>query len=80
MADWCELLEFLESRNPFSDNCSLRSIATGINAVVSVNADTAKYVGEKILTSKRVATQLQEKKYQAVTLSTSAGNVNNETI
>ena len=44
-------LEFIESRTPFSDNCSLRSIATGINAVISVNVDTAKYEGEKILTS-----------------------------
>ena len=49
----CELLEFLESRNPFSDNCSLRSIATGINAGISVNVDTTKEVGEKILTSMR---------------------------
>ena len=51
MADPCELLEFLESRNPFSDNCSLRSIATGINAGISVNVDTAKDVGDNILTS-----------------------------
>ena len=51
MADSCELFEFLESRNPFSDNYSLRSIATGINAGISVNVDTATYVGEKILTS-----------------------------
>ena len=51
MADTCELLEFLESRNPFSDNYSLRSIATGINAGISVNVDTAKDVGEKILAS-----------------------------
>ena len=28
MTDSCELLEFLEYRNPFSDNCSFRSIAT----------------------------------------------------
>ena len=33
MRDSCELLEFLESRNQFSDNCSLRSIATGIKLV-----------------------------------------------
>ena len=51
MTDSCELLEFLESRNLFSDNYSLRSIATGINAGISVNVNTAKYVGEKILTS-----------------------------
>ena len=51
MTDSCELLEFLESRNPFSDNYSFGSIATGINAGISVNVDTAKDVGEKILTS-----------------------------
>ena len=45
------LVEFLESRNPFSDNYSLRSIATGINAGSRVNVDTTKEVGEKILTS-----------------------------
>ena len=48
--DSCELLVFLESRNPFSDNCSLRSIVTGINSGSRVNVDTAKEVGEKILT------------------------------
>ena len=35
MTHLCELLEFLESRNSFSDNCSLKSIATGINAGIS---------------------------------------------
>ena len=83
MADSCELLEFLESRNLSSDNCSLRSIATGINAVISVNVDTAKYVEEKILTSMAQQKVLQHcftKKDQAVTLSTSAVKINNETI
>ena len=42
MADACELLKFLESRISFSDNCSLRSIVTGINAGSSVNVDTEK--------------------------------------
>ena len=42
MTDSCELFEFLESRNSFGDNCSLRSIATGINAGISGNVDTAK--------------------------------------
>ena len=50
MTDSYELLEFLESRNPFSDNCSLRSVATGINAGISVNVGTAKEVGKMILT------------------------------
>ena len=83
LTDSCELLEFLESRNPFSDNCSLRSIATGINAGISVNVDTAKHVGEKILTSMAQQKVLQhrfKKKDQAVTLSTSAVKLNNETI
>ena len=83
MADSCEILEFLESGNPFSDNCSLRSIATGINAGISVNVDTATNVGEKILASMAQQKVLQhsfKKKHQAVTLSTSAVKVNNETI
>ena len=42
MVDSCELLEFLESRNPFSDNCRLRIVVTGINADSSVIVDTAQ--------------------------------------
>ena len=83
MRDSCELLEFLESRNPFSDNCRLRSIATGINAGISVTVDTAEEVGRNILTSMAQQNVLQhsfKKKDQAVTLSTSAVKVNNETI
>ena len=83
MTDSCELLEFLEYRNPFSDNCSLQSIPTGINAVIRVNVDTAKDVGEKILTSMAQQKVLQhdfKKKYQAVTLSTTAVKVNAKTI
>ena len=67
----------------FSGNCSLRSSATGINAGISVNVDTAKDVGEKILTSmaqQKVLKHSFKKKDQAVTLSTSAVKVNNETI
>ena len=48
MTDSCEQLKFLASRNPFSDNCSLRTIAKGINAGISVNVDTATEVGENI--------------------------------
>ena len=51
MTDSSELLEFLESRSLFSDNCRLRSIATRINAGISVNVDNIKEVGENILTS-----------------------------
>ena len=83
MTDSCEPFEFLESRNSFSDNCGLWSIATGINAGISGNVDTAKEVGEKILTSMAQQNVLQhsfKKKGQAVTLGTSAVKVNNESI
>ena len=60
MTDSCELLEFLESRNTFSDSCSLRSIATGINDGISVNVDTAKEVGKNILTSMAQQNVLQQ--------------------
>ena len=68
MADTCEMLECLQSRNPVSDNCNLRSIATGINAENRVNVDTAKTVGANILekiiqmVQKRPAAHLQEKR------------------
>ena len=81
--DSYELLEFLESRNPFIDNCRLRSIGTGINAGISENVDTAHKVEEKTLTPMAQQNVLQhsfKKKDQAVTLSTSAVKVNNETI
>ena len=42
VADSCELLAFLEYRNSFSDNCSMRIIVTGMNAGSRVNVDTAK--------------------------------------
>ena len=83
MTEACELLEFLESRNSFSDNCSLRSIAKGFNAGISGNVDTAKEVGENILTLMAQQHMLQhsfKKRDQAVTLSTSAVKVNNESI
>ena len=63
MTDSCQLLEFLESLDSFSDNCSLRSLAAGINAGISVNVDTAKDVGKKVNgAAESVATQLQEKR------------------
>ena len=51
MTDTCELLKFMESRNPFSKNCCLHSIATGINADSKVNVDRAKCIGDNILKS-----------------------------
>ncbi|KAG1663714.1 ERO1-like protein beta [Nymphon striatum] len=83
MTDTCQLLEFLEPRNPFSDNKSLRNIATGVNADDRVNADNARDVGDKILTSmvdKHVLEYTFKKTNQAVTMSTSVVKINNEAI
>ncbi|KAJ8038015.1 hypothetical protein HOLleu_18978 [Holothuria leucospilota] len=83
MADICELVEFLETRNPFSDAQSLRSIATGINADGRVTVDTAKDVVECILDSmvgKSVLEHTFRKKDQAVTLNTSVIKTNNDTV
>ena len=49
MKDTKSLLSFFEERDPFSDDCSLRNIATGVTAIDTVNADVAKEVGNKIL-------------------------------
>ncbi|KAJ8034445.1 hypothetical protein HOLleu_21289 [Holothuria leucospilota] len=81
MADICELVEFLETRNPFSDAQSLRSIATDADGRVTV--DTAKDVGEGILDSmvgKSVLEHTFRKKDQAVTLNTSVIKINNDTV
>lgn len=83
MTDTCELLEFLETRNPFSDNKSLRNIATGVNADDRVNSDDARDVGDKILTSmvdKHVLDYTFRKTNQTVTMSTSVVKINNETV
>ena len=83
MADTCELLEFLESRNPFSNNNSLRSIATDINADSKVNVDKARNIGDNILksiTGKRVLEHTFKRKDQVVTLTASAVKINNEQI
>ena len=83
MAEICKLLEFLESRNTFSDSCSLRSIATGVIAGSSVNVDTVKGVGDKIFTSIMQQNVMQpsfKRNVHAVTLITPAASVNNEII
>ena len=49
--DNTKLLGFLQERNPFDQDSSLRNIATGVTADKSVNADKAKEVGCKILGS-----------------------------
>ena len=43
------LLDFLEDRNPFTEDTELRSIASGVVADKKVNADAGRRVGEKII-------------------------------
>ena len=50
--DWKDtltVLQYLQERNPFSTDPSLRSIATGVNAHSTVTVDTALAVGNAIL-------------------------------
>ena len=44
-----ELLKFLQSRNPFTDDRCLRSISTGVTADNEVNVDKAHEIGSQIL-------------------------------
>ena len=43
------LLSFLEDRNPFASDQTLRNLCTEVTAHFIVNADTAKDVGKDIL-------------------------------
>lgn len=70
-----EIITFLSLRNPFSADPSLRSITTGIVAEDNVNADKAKEVGEKILSSltgKNVYDHSFRGKDQVVTMASKA--------
>lgn len=40
--DTLKILSFLQERNPFTDDKSLRNIETGVTAESSVNVDKAK--------------------------------------
>ena len=53
MKDTVTILRALAAHNPFSldTNNNLRNIMNGVNADSNANADTAKSVGEKILSS-----------------------------
>jgi hypothetical protein len=42
---------FLEERNPFINEENFRNIETGVSATMDVNADNAKQVGDRILSS-----------------------------
>ena len=52
--DWKDTLAvvlYLQERNPFSNDPSLRNIATGVHAHPTLNVDTAHTVGSAILKS-----------------------------
>jgi len=72
MKDTFTIHTFLKARNPFSlNNHSLKNIDNGVIAGATVNADTAKDVGQKILQSmigQSTSTYSFKKKSQAVTL------------
>ena len=51
ISDMKSLAVFLEARNPFDSDPSLRSISSGVIADESMNVDGAKQVGESILKS-----------------------------
>ena len=70
-----EIVTLLSLRNPFSADPSLRSVTTGIVAEHNVNADKAKEVGEKILSSltgKNVYDHSFRRKDQVVTMASKA--------
>uniref|UniRef100_UPI00358ECD2A uncharacterized protein n=1 Tax=Myxine glutinosa TaxID=7769 RepID=UPI00358ECD2A len=72
--DWKDtltVLSYLQEHNPFSNDPSFRNIATGENALSTVNVDTAQSVGTAILKSMDGLTPAEftfKRKDQAVTL------------
>ena len=74
--DWKDTLavvQYLQERNPFSNDTSLRNIATGVHAHPTFNVDTAHTVGSAILKSMEGKTSDEHtfrRKDQAVTLGT----------
>jgi hypothetical protein len=73
---------FLEERNPFINEENLRNIETGVSATMDVNADNAKQVGDRILSSmesKSVSEYSFKRKNQTVTLQDKPTSVDIET-
>ena len=78
--DWKDthaVLKYLQERNPFTSDPSLRNISTGVHAHSTVNVDQAKDVGKTILASmegKTAAEYSFKRNNQAVTLDTNSAN------
>ena len=76
--DWKDiqtLLSYLQERSPFSSDPILRNICTGVHAHSTVNVDTAKVVGNAILSSMEGTTPADftfKRNRQAITLDTKA--------
>ena len=74
--DWKDTLavvQYMQERNPFSNDPSLRNIATGVHAHPTVNVDTAHSIGAAILKSmegKMSDEHTFRRKDQVVTLDT----------
>ena len=69
------VVQYLQERNPFSNDPNLRNIATGVHAHPTVNVDTAHSVGAAILKSMEGKTSDEHtfrRKDQIVTLGTKA--------
>ena len=77
-------MEFFRDRNPFENIDTLCNIANGVHASAAVNADSAKEVGEAIITKMtgaRISDHSFKRKDQAVTLATKMTvNVSGEAI
>ena len=73
MKDTKTILEFIEARDPFGEDSTLRSIVTGVFADNRVNVDKAKEVDQNILktmTHKNTEEYTFKKDKQAVTMDT----------
>ena len=71
LKDTKTVLEFLEERNPFSPDTSLRDVVIGVTAAKSVNVDRAKEIGHRSfdsMTGNKVDECTFKREDQAVTL------------
>ena len=71
LKDTKTVLEFLEERNPFSPDTSLRNVVTGVTAAKSVYVDRAQEIGHRIfnsMTGKKVDECTFKREDLAVTL------------
>ena len=71
MKDTKTILEFMKSRDPFSEGSTLRSTVKGVTAYNRVNVDKAKEVGQnmlKITTHKNTEEYTFKKDKQAITM------------